>query len=115
MSYLPGAISRPELGAHCDNHPDRAAVVRVQGETDSFGAEYIHMCEGCKQAHDEHRQRLDGGLWVGLCGKCNAEAPLFPVRDFDEGTRGPVYYRCAPCRRAFEALAYAGLDDPRDD
>lgn len=35
----------------CDDHPDRPATHRVQGETDSFGCEYIDWCQEC---HDKY-------------------------------------------------------------
>lgn len=110
MHNLPGAISKPDQGATCDTHPTHAATVRVQGETDSFGAEYIHMCAACKKDHDAHRERLGGAAFEGLCGRCKTPAPVFPVRDFDEGMNGPVYYYCQPCKRAFLRAQDEALD-----
>ncbi len=100
MHNLPGATSKPDVGASCDEHPRHAAVVRVQGETDSFGAEYIHMCIVCKKDYDAHRERLGGAVYEGLCGRCKTPAPVFPYRDFDEGMNGPVYYYCQACKVA---------------
>jgi len=31
----------------CDDHQDRPATHRIQGETDSFGCEYIDWCDEC--------------------------------------------------------------------
>jgi hypothetical protein len=45
ISTLPGAVHRVPEGATCDEHPDRPAVLRVQGETDSFGSETIDYCQ----------------------------------------------------------------------
>lgn len=103
MRNLPGEVSKPDHGATCDYHPDIAATVRVQGETDSFGAEYIHMCTACKQDHDAYRDRLGGAVYESICqhSQCRASAPVFPVRDFEEGVNGPVYYYCRPCKAAF--------------
>lgn len=38
-SYLPGHHCKLPPGTMCDEHPDRLAIARVQGETDSFGSE----------------------------------------------------------------------------
>ncbi|MBT7350612.1 hypothetical protein HN803_07580 [candidate division WWE3 bacterium] len=71
------------------------AVVKVQGETDSFGAEYSYYChdchELCKQADQEFREELDNCDW------CKKEAQLSPTRDWEEGMNGPVYYVCNEC------------------
>lgn len=115
MNNLPGAISRPDHGAPCDQHAERVAIVRVQGETDSFGCEHIHMCEQCKAAYDAHRECLGGANHTGPCGRCGQDLPLFPVRDWEEGSSGPVYYRCAPCKREFIHLRDADLGDLVDD
>ena len=52
ISTLPGSRHDFPDGTMCDDHPDRKAVARVQGETDSFGSELIDMCQECL---DEHR------------------------------------------------------------
>lgn len=39
-------------GHSCDNHPDRPAVVCIQGETDSFDTEYMYFCEECEATWD---------------------------------------------------------------
>lgn len=99
VSSLPGSLHSLPEGSMCDSHPDRLAVARVQGETDSFGAEYILMCAECREAH----KAMDGAHYTGNC-KCGAEeVPLFPYRDYDEGLRGPVYYACRACKGAFVA------------
>ena len=46
-----GSVHRVPLGMTCDDHPERPATVRVQGETDSFGCEYIDWCKEC---HDKY-------------------------------------------------------------
>ena len=45
-----GSLHKVPKGAMCDDHTDRPATRRVQGETDSFGCEYIDMCDEC---HDK--------------------------------------------------------------
>jgi hypothetical protein len=45
ISTLPGSSHHdvPD-GMMCDDHPDRPAVTRLQGETDSFGSEMHDLC-----------------------------------------------------------------------
>jgi hypothetical protein len=31
----------------CDDHPDRPAVVRIQGEAEAFGAKMLDVCQEC--------------------------------------------------------------------
>lgn len=50
-----GSHHKVPAGATCDDHPDRPAVHRVQGETDSFGCEYIDWCQEC---YDKYQQYL---------------------------------------------------------
>ena len=42
-----GSLHRVPAGMTCDDHPHLPAAKRVQGETDSFGCEYIDMCQTC--------------------------------------------------------------------
>lgn len=48
VSTLPGAGHALPAGTMCDDHPDRPAVARIQGETDSFGSELWDLCEECR-------------------------------------------------------------------
>lgn len=102
ISSLPGARHQVPPGMTCDDHPDRPAVLRVQGETDSFGSEMVDLCQECADAHRAQVAELGGGSFMGRCGSraCEGggEVPLFPYRDYDEGMSGPVYYYCRPCR-----------------
>lgn len=92
ISTLPGSRHSLPDGATCDLHPDRPAVARVQGETDSFGSEMNDLCAECLKADREAEPR------VGCCDWCKAEnVKLGPRRDIDEGMAGPVYYVCKPC------------------
>jgi hypothetical protein len=85
-------------GAMCDEHPDRPAVVRIQGETDSFGSE-MHDC--CAECAAVFRAELHGPN-LGRCDWCNADnVSRRPQRDYDEGMNGPVYYVCEPCRTRY--------------
>lgn len=93
---LPGAAHDLPDGSMCDQHPDRPAVVRLQGETDSFGSELWDMCRECL---DEHRKAMaDPDARTGTCGWCKGHATdLRPARDYDEGSYGRVYDVCGAC------------------
>lgn len=121
VSTLPG-FRQPVTGCQCDEHPDRPAVLRVQGETDSMGAEYADLCAECVKAMSANSEPD-----IGTCAWCKADGvTLRPRRDMDEGLHGPVYYVCAPCivkdneahERELEQYAeeYGGftLDEYRD-
>ena len=42
-----GSHHKVPAGTMCDDHQDRPATHRIQGETDSFGCEYIDWCDEC--------------------------------------------------------------------
>lgn len=73
------------------------ADVRVQGETDSFGAEYADMCFACQEAAEEAGRKFNEEH--GHCDDCHAIGPTIPYRDPDEGSCGPVYEACISCTR----------------
>jgi hypothetical protein len=94
ISTLPGAHYSVPAGAMCDDHPDRPATHRVQGETDSFGCELIDMCDECHSEWKAYRDTPQGGV----CDWCGKHADkLRPRRDYDEGMCGRVYDVCVPC------------------
>lgn len=96
ISSLPGAVHPVPAGTKCDEHPDRDAVSRVQGETDSFGAELNDCCAEC----EDRLAQIRGGLHSGQCDWCKKHrADLKPTRDYDEGSYGSVYNVCRECRR----------------
>ena len=106
---LPGSFHSTE-GAMCDEHPDRKAVARVQGETDSFGAEMYDMCQECL---DEYKANLDNS---GTCDWCKKEFPkLRPKRDIEEGSSGPVYYVCDECIEAYDKRMREEAEEYEDD
>ncbi len=92
---LPGAGHTVPPGTICDNHPARLAIARIQGETDSFGAEMIDCCEECRDSiRTEISTKRDG-----YCEWCKTIAEdIRDHRDFEEGRSGPVYSVCAGCR-----------------
>ena len=98
VSSMPGAVKAVIEGHTCDTegHEDRPSFKMVQGETDSFGCEYMDLCEECYKAFLE---KPDEKV-ICTCEWCKAEnVEVFPTRDFDEGMYGPVYSVCIACRR----------------
>ena len=102
VSTLPGSRRPATEGMMCDQHPDRPAVRRVQGETDSFGAEYLDLCQECLDEVAKH----DAESRTGRCDWCGQHATdLRPRRDFEEGMSGRVYDVCGACvKREYESL-----------
>ena len=98
MCNLPGSTTRSASkleGEWCEEHPDRPATIRVQGETDSFGAEYIFFCEECYQAFIKEAEEPQ----EHQCEWCKATTTdCTPFRDWTEGSCGPVYMVCLKCR-----------------
>ena len=112
-STLPGRHHQLPDGAKCDQHPDRLAVARVQGETDSFGAELNDMCQECLDAEREYAQSPEATS--GTCEWCkNHATDLRNRRDWEEGSAGRVYRVCGACvARENEEIA-AQMDDYDD-
>ncbi|MER9471020.1 hypothetical protein [Mesorhizobium sp. M0520] len=95
ISTLPGSGHDFPDGTPCDEHPDRQAVARIQGETDSFGSEMNDMCQECLDAYREEMKNAD---WSGVCDWCKDHKPrLRPRRDYEEGMAGRVYDVCDDC------------------
>lgn len=119
MFNLPGNKYKPDHDSFCDSegHEGIVAVCKIQGETDSFGAEYMHMCQAC---YDEHKDAPDP-MTNGDCEWCKKESNnLKPTRDYDEGSNGPVYYVCQHCRfkqnqEALEELNYMRQREEEED
>jgi hypothetical protein len=98
VSSMPGSLHSVPAGTACDRHPQRSAVKRLQGETDSFGAEYLCLCQHCideirAQAASvrDVEQYCEWHRGLGLDVRTH--------RDFEEGSSGRLYSVCAPCRR----------------
>ncbi len=95
VSSLPGHIKSAPLNAKCDEHPERDSFRRVQGETDSFGCEYLDMCQECYTAYIEEAKSAD---YSGRCDWCKKDTDhLYPHRDIEEGSSSRVYEVCRPC------------------
>ena len=121
VSTMPGSRTLIAAGViHCDDHADRWAQYRVQGETDSFGCEYLHLCASCADAmRIASLEPKDG-----YCEWHKGEGlNLRPFRDIDEGMAGPVYMTCQSCRdkvhlaaaEEMDARGSDGYDDYFDD
>lgn len=109
ISTLPGAIHELPDGTVCDVHPDRPAVVRIQGETDSFGCEMNDCCEECADEIRSYARSAEAS--TGRCDWCKKDATdLRDQRDYEEGLNGPVYRVCAACRKHADDEARRELD-----
>jgi hypothetical protein len=109
VSSMPGSHHSLPEGTVCDSHPERLAVVRIQGETDSFGCEFCCMCQECL---DEYRAYLAAEREVEhQCDWCKQrKTGLRPRRDHDEGSAGPVYQVCPDCITRDNERAIAELE-----
>jgi len=90
-SDLEGYAPEEECGAQ--------ATHRVQGETDSFGAEYEYLCTLCFRK-DQARMKHQADTLTGICESCNKEQKLREmsyVRPWDEPSI--VRHWCSSCCR----------------
>ncbi len=118
VSTLPGTVHSLPLdpGTKCIGNNmqcEADATVVVQGETDSFGCEYLHFCQACYDQHKvamaAHREQ------PARCDWCHQmKTGLRERRDCDEGSSGPVYDVCPDCIKADNARLQAELDDYYD-
>lgn len=105
---LPGSHHVIPEGATCDVHADRAAVKRIQGETDSFGCEMHDLCQEC---YDEYKVEASNPT-VGACDWCkSSNVELRYKRDYEEGMAGPVYQVCESCIKKDNARLAEELAD----
>lgn len=116
ISTLPGASRDVPDRTMCDDHPDRPAVARIQGETDSFGSELHDMCAECLERHRAWKRSPEAAeARKGQCEWCKSEAAdLRDARDYEEGMSGRVYRVCGACIRRQSEEASAELDDYED-
>lgn len=94
-----------QINTICERCCQQKATVYIQGESDSFGYETVAVCADCQT---KARAPISG-----TCDWCKGEGrnDIKATRDPDEGTRGPVYHACAPCRKK---AADAYLDEEFD-
>ena len=96
ISSLPGSIHASPDNTMCDEHPNVLAVCRVQGETDSFGSEMLDLCQACLD--DLRKENANLLNRIEKCDYCKSYATgLRDLRDYEEGSCGPVYRVCQPC------------------
>lgn len=119
ISTLSGAMHDVPDGMMCDEHPDRPAIARVQGETDSFGCEMRDLCKECLDKDREWEKSAEAAEWrKGKCEWCKSDAAdLRDARDYEEGLYGRVYRVCGACiKRVNEELQAEAdyYDDGRD-
>lgn len=113
VSTMPGSKHAVPPGATCDDHPDRMAIHRIQGETDSSGCEYMDLCDECYKEMRAAQEIVDRS---GVCDWCRRHKPkLSKRRDFDEGTAGRIYDVCDDCiaeeqQRLSEELEDSGIN-----
>ncbi len=108
ISSMPGSLHKVPENQMCDDHPDRLATARVQGETDSFGSEMIDMCDECLEKMRSYEKEKDRS---GVCDWCKNNVPrLSQFRDYDEGMCGRLYDVCDPCIEKANAEAEAELE-----
>lgn len=111
ISTLPGAHHSVPAGVKCDEHPDRPATHRVQGETDSFGCELIDMCDECHATYKREMAETAVERATGTCEWCRKQATdLRSTRDYEEGSYGRLYDVCAACRKRANDEAQEELD-----
>ncbi len=120
ISTLAGTEHDVPEGMMCDEHPDRPAVARIQGETDSFGCEMHDLCQECLDADRAWRNSPAAAEWrKGTCEWCKSPADdLRDRRDYEEGNCGRVYRVCGACVKRdneYWASESAAYDDDRYD
>lgn len=117
ISSLPGSSHDPPKDAKCDEHPDRPAVIRIQGETDSFGSEMHDLCDECLKADRDYRASPEAQEYrKGLCEWCRQDATdLRDARDYEEGMCGRIYRVCGACIKSVNDRAAAELDRYDED
>lgn len=101
ISSLPGAAHELPEGTMCDEHPNRLAVARIQGETDSFGCELNDYCQECLDELRAYNRSAEA--CTGECDWCKQDATdLRNRRDFEEGFYGRVYRVCGVCSKKYD-------------
>ena len=113
ISSLPGSSHKLPAGSTCDEHDDRPAVARIQGETDSFGSEMIDMCQECFDKHNEYieAERRSRAVVPTHCEWHKGPGlNVSPMRDHDEGMHGRLYDVCSDCRAKVNARLQEELE-----
>ena len=107
---MPGSVHDLPIGSMCDEHPEQPAVSRIQGETDSFGAEFYDWCQAC--LHEHRAAAAEARNRTGTCEWCRTpDVRVRPRRDFEEGQAGRIYDVCDGCVRKENERLQAELDE----
>lgn len=96
----------------CDNHPTVLAYCRVTGETDSFGSEEADLCQACWEKYEAAAKKPI----ISTCDWCKKpDVAIQPTRDSSEGSCGPVYDVCKPCRQQENERLRAEFEADREE
>lgn len=90
---LPGTHYTVNIEDSCDDC-DNKATHKIQGETDSFGCEYMYFCD---QHYGVYKNQVSE-IEYGCDACCHQGRDVRWWRDPDEGIFGRVYLRCESCR-----------------
>ena len=94
---MPGSILSIPPDGDCEDCQLVPATLVMQGETDSWGYEEVHLCKACHEKGEKQEQdRRDKPQRCDWCKTTQTGVVLF--RDPDEGSHGPVYMVCPTCR-----------------
>lgn len=107
MADLPGqsvGVKDDEWGTMCYAHHDIDATHRICTESDSFGSEYMNLCDVCWNEHLASKEKVknDESLWE-TCKCGNREPRMIQYRDYEEGMHGSVYEHCSVCHEKMNA------------
>lgn len=116
VSTMPGSTSKAQPGIPCEE--DGCSIssdIRVQGETDSMGCEYIHFCSGHYSAFKLAAEASAEEARTGMCDWCKHSATdLRDRRDYDEGSAGRIYRVCGSCCTKDNERAAEELEELRE-
>lgn len=99
VSTMPGSASQIEFDEVCEC--GAPAQYKVQGETDSFGCEYLFLCKGCLAVMRAEAMK-PREFCCDLCHERKTERPI-NYRDYEEGASGRLYVICRACKNCCDA------------
>ncbi len=93
----------------CISHPERPATHRIKGEEDSFGCDWLDLCDECYKEVQEAQRKP----YPGKCDFCGKDKPnIGRMRDtLDEGLGGPGYWVCDECASAYHRAVHEELKE----
>lgn len=117
LAPLPGHVREIRSGDDCPCQYDEckdAATHEYCTEADGMGAEWLPLCN----AHlEQFKKDVEaGGPTIDTCDWCKAhDVEIFPFRDWEEGSNGPVYDVCNACIRKSNDYAHEELKRMEDE